>query len=107
MFLGEILNPLYLQSNRYAPERMLDRINRVTSSMMENGVHNFYTSIVAFKSKIFQRIHYAQLPNDDMQALTAKQLIRPMILVFSLWGMAVILFIVEIIIFKWKKRNIH
>ena len=40
--LGEIPSALHLQSEYHIPDRLIDKINRVTSSLMENGFHEFY-----------------------------------------------------------------
>lgn len=102
--LGAISAAFYLQSDHYVPERLLNKIDKRTSAMMENGMHQFYTSFTNFLRKLFAR-QFARSDDDDSQALTMSQLKRPMIFIFGLWGVAIIVFIAEIIIFKWKNRS--
>lgn len=44
---------------------------------------------------------------EDDQALTMEQLKRPMILIVCLWGMSIMIWIAEIIIYRWKNRRNH
>lgn len=94
----------YLQSEYYVPERILEEINEATSSMMASGLHQFYTSLATFKNNLVERA-YSIVDDDCTEALTMEQLKRPLILLFCLWGVALIVFIGESIVSKWKLRN--
>lgn len=94
----------YLQSNHYVPDRMLKNIDKTTSLMMESGLHQLYTSMTDFKQKLVDRV-YAIVESEDFRALTMEQLKRPLILLFCLWGVALIVFIAETIASKWELGN--
>lgn len=84
---------------------MLKKINEATSSMMEYGFHQFYTSIATFKQKLVDRVFLDQ-DDDDLYALTMAQLSRPLVFLLLLCGLASIVFVAEIINFKWRNlRN--
>lgn len=100
---GAVRNQFYLESKHYIPERFMTKINGMTSSLMANGLLNFYNSFAIFKQKCIQGDLIEE--NDDHQALKMEQLKRPMILVFGLWAVATIIFVVEAITFKWKNRR--
>lgn len=104
--LGTISTQFYLESENYVPDRMMKKIDKATSSFVENGLRQFYESLVDFRQKLIDRVHLSQL-DDDIQALTFEQLRRPMILVFCLWGITIIILILEIFISKWNasRRN--
>lgn len=102
--LGFVSSQFYLQSEHYVPDRMLKKIDRATGSMMENGLHEFYTSLASFKMKLILRI-YSMVEHEDFRALSVEQLKRPLILLFCLSAAAMIIFIAEIIISKWKSGN--
>lgn len=85
---------------------MLKKINKATSSIAENGLHQFYDSFIAFQRNFIERDHLKQ-QDEDIQALTVEQLRRPMILVFFLWGVAIVIRIAEIIAIKWRHWRNH
>lgn len=90
-----------MKSDHYVSKRTLAKVDKVTSSMMENGLHKFYTSFTAFKRQLFEWSKFST--EDDLEhALTMEQLWRPMILIFWLWGMALVAWIAEILIRRWK-----
>lgn len=69
--------------------------------MMESGFYQFYISLADFMEKFVQRAEEMYL-DDDFQALSMDQLRRPMIIFISLYAMAIIVFILEIIVVKLK-----
>lgn len=105
-FLGAVISPIYLESDHYIPDRTLQRIDRMTSSMMEYGLFEFYTNFAAFKQKFIERIYLSE-EDGDPQALTMGQLKRPAILLVALCAFAAIILIVEIVIFKWQNWRQH
>lgn len=88
--------------NGYASERTLKKIDKVTSSMMSSGLYQFYISFAEYKQKLAERVKSAQDEDDNFRALTMDQLKRPMLFIFGLWSLAVVIFIMEHIISKWK-----
>lgn len=72
--------------------------------MFESGLAQFYQSFIAFQRKFIERV-YLMPEEDDFDVLKMEQLIRPMTLIFYLWGIAIIVFIAEIIIRKFWIRN--
>lgn len=101
---GAVGSRFYLVSDHYVSDLMLEKIDQTTSSMMESGLHAFYLSLTAFKQKCIEHLYLSQT-DDDFRALTSGQLRRPMIFIFGLWSIAIIFFIAEIIILKWKNRG--
>lgn len=104
LFSGAVPSTFYLNSVGYVSDRLLTRINKFTSSVMQSGINRFYVSYTRFKRNILERA-YLDDENDNFHALTADQLKRPMILVFCLWGVALIVFIAEIAVSKYRNRN--
>lgn len=102
---GTINTQYYLESENYVPERLSKRIDEATSSLMESGLHQFFTSYAHFRDDLHLREFNGQQDDDDdyEQALTIEQLIRPMKLIFCLWGVALTIFTVEIVVFKWNQ----
>lgn len=102
---GAVSSPYYLVSDHYIPDRMLKKIDRTTSAMMENGLNQFFSAFTEFKRKLVARANLNIADEDDFQALSIDQLKKPVILMVGFCGIAVIIFIVEVIIFKVKQRN--
>lgn len=72
---------------------------------MAIGLHEFYSSFCDFKQKLIERTLLKD-KSDDYRALAMDQLIRPVIALLCLCGAATIIFIAEILLFKWKRfRN--
>lgn len=93
-----------MQSDHYVPERMLNKIDKMTNSMMENGMNQFYLSFTTFQRKLFGRA-FVKPDEDDSQALSMSQLKRPMIVLLGLLGVAVIVFVAEKVMSKWRNRR--
>lgn len=109
MFVGEINSQYYLESSHYVPKRLITSIDKATSSIMANGLHQFYMTFCDFKQKLIERTHsYLQSDDDDDdddQALTMKQLKRPLILLLGMCAITVLVFIAEIVVYKWNNRR--
>lgn len=71
------------------------------------GLLKFYTSFTLFKRQFIDRAYVVFNSEEDDQALTMEQLKRPMILIVCLWGMSIMIWIAEIIIYRWKNRRNH
>lgn len=108
---GTINSPFYLETFRHVPDRQLKKINKVTSTMMTNGLYQFYTSFAEFKQHfMFQEWSCQAIDDVDFHAFTLNQLRRPMLVIFGLWALATICFIVEHIVYKimyWLGCRVH
>lgn len=74
--------------------------------MMQSGLYRFYTSLADYDRKIIEEEYLAANKDDededDLQALTIEQLKRPLMLLLSLCGIVMVIFIGEILVFKWN-----
>lgn len=102
--IGAINSRYYLESDEYVPERILKKIDKTTSSMIESGFHKFFSSFWAFTEKIAS-IKLRNPENYIFQALTIKQLIRIVILLLYLLSISSIFFAFEVIIHKWNRSR--
>ena len=78
--------------------------------MIEHGFHQFYHSIIDFqKNGIIENLyHLMGVDKDeiDLEPITIEQFKKPIIIFLALNGIAVILLLAEIFVFKWLKwRN--
>lgn len=94
----------YLESGQYVPDRLMEKIDKTKSSMMENGLYQFYLDFAAYRQKLNRRIPTNQ-EDDDLQALTMEQLERPLVRILCIWSVAMIIFILEFIKMKWSCRT--
>lgn len=83
----------------------MKKFNGMTSSLMANGLYRFYDSFAIFTQKCIEADSNDGDDDDDDRALKMEQLRRPMMLVFGLWAVAVVLFVAEVIVKKWKSRR--
>lgn len=89
---------------------MLKRINGASALMMESGLHHFYNEYSQFILKIQtesvrRKAHGASDSDVDIEVLRLDQLGRLLKLAFYLWGIALIVFIAERIIFLVIQRQ--
>lgn len=94
--------------NYYLTERLRKRIDKLSLSSMENGLVQFfftyYTYYVVLNARSeLQRLH--KNDDDDLHALTMKQMMRPFYLVIGLWIASIVGFVAEIVVFKWNARR--
>ena len=78
--------------------------------MAEHGFYQFYHSILEFEMKETAGTVYLDMGIDkdeiDLEPITIEQMKKPIIIFLCLNGIAVILLIIEILVFKWLKwRN--
>lgn len=104
LFSGEVKFRFYMKSEYYVPERFIEKVDGMTSSLAESGLYTFFVSFSEFSRKFVERPYLNRDvgEEDDVQVLTVEQLQRPMILIFFLWALAVIIFIAEVIWIKLK-----
>lgn len=98
------------------PERIIQRINRATASIIENGLANFYKSLAdSLENRVFNSFNtrigfgFKEMQDDDVViALTIDQLKVPMIINSILLALASVLLVIEIIVYrvnKWRNRR--
>lgn len=103
LFSGALYAQYYLESDRYISERMLKKVDKATSSMAENGLHRFYTSLSDFRQQLLNRNQLIREEEEAIHALTLQQIQKITFYLFLYWCISAIAFIAEIIISKWKK----
>ena len=106
----------YLENDYYVPARVIDRINKVTSSLMENGFYKSQKSIIDFKLKLKLRMLEVQNPKhtiddddddeDEFQSLTSAHIKISFYFLLFMYGIAVLVFFGEILYFKWRNRHL-
>lgn len=108
--LGEISAMYYLVDGCYVPARMIDRIDKVTSSLMENGFYQFYASKIDFEQKLGMRSIRMEYnindDDDDLEPLLFEQMRIPLSFLFCMAGISVVVLIGEILHSKWRKRRL-
>lgn len=67
-------------------------------------MHQFYSSFTKFQRQLFVRA-FVTPDEDDSRALSMGQLKRPMIVLLGLWGVAVIVFVAEKVMTKWRNLS--
>lgn len=75
---------------------MVKKIDKLTNSIIENGMYRFFTSVNALSEKLVR----AQLPNEEIAvfgALTMKQLKGLFVFLGGLWAISLFVFAYEII----------
>lgn len=85
---------------------MIDEIDKVSNSMSEYGFHKFYESKFTFDwhtKNINQSTENVMEDIIDLQPITIEQLRKPIIIAMSLNGIGLILLVVEVLLFRWKK----
>lgn len=112
ILLGEVYDRHLLTSYQRISDRMINKIDRVTSLMTEHGFDQFYQHILEFQQKwLFAKDGMTTRKDKyevNLEPITIEQLRKPIIIVLCLNGIAGILFIAEIVVFKWlewRKRK--
>lgn len=109
-----IFSQYYFESNRYVPDRLLRKVDNVASALTESGLNRFYQEIVQFNQHLMTAKRLNQNENDN-SALNSQQFQRLFMLFLYNLGIALLLFFVEVIIFKfnwwccrqYSKRRVH
>lgn len=80
---------------------------------MKSGLYEFYTSSSKFNinRRLNLRLHQFDHDdndddNNDLQPLKMSQFIRPMILIYGLFGVATLVFTAEFVVQKWNKNKL-
>lgn len=86
---------------------MIKKIVKVVNRMTEHGFYQFYQSFSRFKYKnIVEKVKQLTGNDEDeieLEPIMLEQLKKPIIIYACLNGIATIIFIVEILLFKWLK----
>ena len=110
--LGEINGQRKFYSNSIISQRMIDKIDRVTMSMVEHGFVHFYQSYLIYKEQrayakeffMFDIIlNKTKNDSNEFQSISVEQFKTPMIILLFLNGIATIIFVAEILVSKWLK----
>lgn len=84
-----------MESNQLVPERMKNKIYKITSTLMESGIYRFFERLNTFLEKIrAQKLENAE--EDDFRALTMGDLRGPLICCSYLLGFAGFVFLLEL-----------
>lgn len=74
--------------------------------MAEHGFYQFFESYFEFLEHRFANVIMKMDDSDDLQTITIEQMKKPIVIFLCLNGLAAIIFIAEILIFRWLKwRN--
>ena len=91
---------------------MIDKIDRVTTSMVEHGFVQFYQSYLIYKEHrafamnflLFEvTMNKRKNDGDELQSISVEQFKTPMIILLFLNGIATIILVAEILVSKWLK----
>lgn len=96
ILLGFLLSPYILTGYKYASQKTIKKIDKLTSSLMESGLDRFYESFANFLFNLYSRNISKQAEN-DMHPMNITFMRGPLILYFCLLGFASVIFIIEII----------
>ena len=97
--------------NHYPTDRLRGRIDKVSNSMLENGLLHWHPEYYKYLNDMktgfkLSREHDADDDdNDSLHSLTFEQMIRPFYLCIGLLIISILVFVGEIIISKWKARR--
>lgn len=106
LFEGYVPWKYYLTSDQDIPQRMKVKFEAGITSMIENGLIQFFEKIAAFLIEM-KRQKLAQAAADDFHAIDITDLKGPLVLCLSLVGLACVVFLFEILIQKlvWRRNN--
>lgn len=108
--LGEILDRYILTSDQRISERTITKMAKVIKTMTEYGFYQFYHSLSVFERKWLIGRAYVNIGIDkneiNLESITIEQMNKPIMIALCLNVAATIVFIAEILVFKWLKwRN--
>lgn len=87
---------------------MMEKIDQISSSMMENGMYEYFGSLLEFKQNLLLRNsdvyegYEFNVKDDFIRPFTMEQLKRPIELILFFYGLAILIFLIEIIVHKWN-----
>lgn len=102
--LGPLQWSFYLTSNHAVPERMKNRIDQKTSSIMENGLYKFYENLDVFLVKM-RASQLAQPEEDQERAIKIGDLRSPLIFCIICLGFASVIFVLELFMHRMEMRR--
>lgn len=89
-----------MASDQHVPERLKSKIDESTLSMTENGLHQFYKKFAEFLTELCAE-KLLQAEDETIRVLTLNDLKAPLIFCSSLFGFALVVFLIEVIYFKY------
>lgn len=87
---------------KYISQRTINKIDKMTSFLMESGLDRYYRSFADFLFKLYSRNIYNEAKN-DVQPITIQFMRGPLILYFYMLGFASIIFMIEFIPYHFIK----
>lgn len=99
--VGSLQSSFYMAANDHVTDRLKNKIDRATSAMMENGLHQFYKSFTAYLTEMrAQKLKRTE--DDELHALTIDDLKGPLIFCSYLLSFILFVFFIEVIIRKFN-----
>lgn len=95
---GEFNNNYFLRSKFYISKRITDKFDRVTSSMIENGLHQFYWKFTTFLLKIRGTSSNADRIGEEFYQISLDNFYFPLLIYGSLMALATIVFAFETVL---------
>lgn len=95
----------FLESDHHPSDRTVEKIDRITAEMLENGLYRFYLSMAAYKQQLNKRAYLSQNTDNHAMALTLDQMKRPLIIYLSVLATAMIIFVIEQVVLRKIVRH--
>lgn len=103
---GPLQWPYYLTSNKYVPERMKNKIDKRTSSIMENGLHQFYENLSAYLEKLrAQKLLNSEEDDGNNHAINMGDLKSALMFCAYVLMFAWFMLLLEVIMYKQQMRR--
>lgn len=101
---GELYLPMFLASDSYISQQIIDEFNKVTRSIRETGMDEFFDSYLEFWTQISTNITDRYANDDEFQPITFLEFQYVMIIFLSLSVFSVLIFAYEINWFRIHGR---
>lgn len=105
LFEGIVQSQYFLESDHHPSDRTVEKIDRITAEMLENGLYRFYLSMATYKQQLNKRAYLSQNTDNHAMALTLDQMKRPLIIYLSVLATAMIIFVIEQVVLRKIVRH--
>lgn len=102
---GELYLPMFLESDSYISQQIIDEFQKVTKSIRQSGVEEFFDNYLKCWTRISTNITDRCSTADEFQPITFLEFQYVMIIFLSLSGLSVVIFAYEIIWFRIHGRG--
>lgn len=102
--LGSLPDHYFLTSDRYVSKRIIAEINKITSSMMENGFYTFYESFGAFVLSLRGK-NSSKEDSEEFLPLTLHHMTAPLQIMANKVAFAIFALLAERIISRFRQRR--